>query len=172
MESNQIPRKSEPSLKWKHPIVTAVSGNGDLPIEIHSKLLQSGSTPQKPLGKGCRMALEGITRQKSTVTNTPVLHPKHRISVDASSSASSSGMGAILLQEQHPIAYASKSLTTSQKNYAQIKKEVLAIVFGCNKFHDYIYGLPNIVVETNHKPLESILHASCICTKAKQDMGI
>ena len=64
---------------------------------------------------------------------------------------------------------ASKSLTTSQKNYAQIKKEVLAIVFGCN---NYIYGLPNIVVETNHKPLESILHASCICTKAKQDMGI
>ena len=86
-------------------------------------------------------------------TNSPVLQffdPRKptRISVDASSS----GMGAVLLQDQHPIAYASKSLTTSQKNYAQIEKEMLAIVFGCNKFHDYVYGLPNIVVETDHKP--------------------
>ena len=95
---------------------------------------------------------------KSMVTNSPVLQffdpqKSTRISVDASSS----GMGAVLLQDQHPIAYASKSLTTSQKNYAQIEKEMLAIVFGCNKFHDYVNGLPNIVVETDHKPLESIL---------------
>ena len=39
-------------------------------------------------------------------------------------------------------------------NYAQ-----LAIVFGCIKFHDYIYGLPNVHIETNHKPLESILQS-------------
>ena len=66
-------------------------------------------------------------------------------------------MGAVLLQDQHPIAYASKSFTTSQKNHAQIEKMMLVIVFGCNKFHDYVYGLPNIVVETDHKSLESIL---------------
>ena len=53
--------------------------------------------------------------------------------------------------------YASKSLTTSQRNYAQFEKEMLAIVFGCTKFHDYVYGLPNLRVETDHKPLESIL---------------
>ena len=34
---------------------------------------------------------------------------------------------------------------------------MLAIVFGCVKFHDYIYGLPNVTVETDHKPLETIL---------------
>ena len=76
-----------------------------------------------------------------------------RVSVDTSSK----GIGAVLLQDQYPLAYASKSLTTCQQNYAQIEKEMLAIVFGCVKFHDYIYGLPNIHVETDHKPLESIL---------------
>ena len=66
-------------------------------------------------------------------------------------------MGAVLLQDESPVAYASKTLTQYQRNYAQIEKEMLAIVFGCVRFHDYIYGLQSIEVETDHKPLESIL---------------
>ena len=34
---------------------------------------------------------------------------------------------------------------------------MLAVVFGCTRFHDYIYGMKEIQVETDHKPLESIL---------------
>ena len=95
---------------------------------------------------------------KKLITRSPVLkfydpQKPTMISVDASSK----GMGAVLLQEDGPIAYASKSLTACQCNYAQIEKEMLAIVFGCTKFHDYIYGLPNVLVETDDKPLESIL---------------
>ena len=95
---------------------------------------------------------------KKIVTEAPVLkffdqHKPVKISVDASSK----GMGAVLLQDESPIAYASKSLTQCQQNYAQIEKELLAIVFGCTRFHDYIYGIPNVEVETDHKPLESIL---------------
>ena len=41
---------------------------------------------------------------------------------------------------RQPVAYASRALTDCQKKYAQIEKELLAIVFGCDKFHDYIYG--------------------------------
>ncbi len=69
--------------------------------------------------------------------------------------ASSKGMGAVLLQDRYPIAYASKSLTTTQQNYAQIEKEMLAIALGCKKFHDYVYGIPKITVETDHKPLDN-----------------
>ena len=47
-------------------------------------------------------------------------------------------MGAVLLQDEQPIAYASKAHTKNQQNYAQIKKEMLAIVFGCTRFHEYI----------------------------------
>ena len=34
---------------------------------------------------------------------------------------------------------------------------MLAIVFGCTRFHDYIYGMVDVTVETDHKLLESIL---------------
>ena len=74
-----------------------------------------------------------------------------KLSVDASQS----GLGAVLLQEDQPIAYASKSLTECQKGYAQIGKETLAIVFGCERFNQYLYG-KEIEAETDHKPLEAI----------------
>ena len=76
-----------------------------------------------------------------------------KLSVDASFK----GLGAVLLQDGHPVAYASKALTDSQQNYAQIEKEILAVVFGCTRFHEYIYGMPTVEVETDHKPLEAIL---------------
>ena len=53
---------------------------------------------------------------------------------------SKDGLGACLLQEGHPVAYASRSLTASEQNYAQIEKELLAIVFAREKFHQYVYG--------------------------------
>ena len=54
--------------------------------------------------------------------------------------ASSHSLGAACLQDGKPVAYASRALSTTQKKYAQIEKEILAIVFACEKFHDYIYG--------------------------------
>jgi len=41
----------------------------------------------------------------------------------------------------------------TEKNYAQIEKEMLAIVFGCTRFHKLIYGSHNVIVESDHKPL-------------------
>ena len=53
------------------------------------------------------------------------------------------------------VAYASKSLNKTEKNYAQIEKELYAILFGCRGFHQYIYG-QRVTVESDHKPLENI----------------
>lgn len=78
--------------------------------------------------------------------NKPVI-----LSVDASSG----GIGAVLLQDGQPVAYGSRALTDCQQRYAQIEKELLAIVYGCEKFHQYVYG-KEIQVESHHKPLESI----------------
>ena len=80
------------------------------------------------------------------------IDPSVKLSVDASSK----GLGAVLIQDDHPIAYASKSLTNTQQHYAQIEKEMLAVEFGCTRFHDYIYRVPNVTVESDHKPLETI----------------
>lgn len=70
--------------------------------------------------------------------------------------ASKYGLDAVLLQEGKPLAYASKSLTDSEISYAQIEKELLAILWGCKRFHQYVYGR-HITVESDHKPLEAFI---------------
>ena len=66
------------------------------------------------------------------------------------------GVGAVLLQDEKPPAHASRALTPTQQRYAQIEKETLAIVYGVQNFHQYIYGWTTDV-ETDHKPLQYIL---------------
>ena len=68
---------------------------------------------------------------------------------------SSRGLGAVLLQDNKPVAFASKSLTETECRYANIERELLAVVYSCERFHTYIYG-SNFVVETDHKPLQVI----------------
>ena len=70
--------------------------------------------------------------------------------------ASQSGLGAALLQEGRPVAYSSRVMTQTEQNYAQIEKELLAIVFACEKFDQYIFGRSDAVIESDQKPLETI----------------
>ena len=69
--------------------------------------------------------------------------------------SSQSGLGAALIQNGHPIAYSSRALTETESHYAQIGKEMLAIVFSVEKFNDFTFGR-RTVVHTDHKPIESI----------------
>ena len=70
--------------------------------------------------------------------------------------ASEKGLGAALLQKGQPIAFASRALTDVETRYAQIEKEMLAIVFSLQKFHQYTFGR-HTTVHSDHKPLEAIL---------------
>lgn len=93
---------------------------------------------------------------KTALTQAPVLkyydvNKPVTLSVDASQN----GLGAVLLQDELPVAYASRALSDVERRYAQIEKEALAICFGCEKFHQYIFS-KTIKVESDHKPLESI----------------
>ena len=80
--------------------------------------------------------------------------------------ASPVGLGAILMQRNPKdhgdvriIAYASRSLTEVERRYSQIEKECLAIVWGCEKFHIYLYGRV-FVIKTDNKALEFIFKRS------------
>jgi hypothetical protein len=73
--------------------------------------------------------------------------------------ASKYGLGSVLMQDGKPVVYASKSLTQTETGYAQIEKEMLAILFSCRRFHQYIYG-KRVTVESDHKPLSSIMKKS------------
>ena len=65
------------------------------------------------------------------------------------------GLGAALIQDEQPVANASLSLSDTVKRYAQIEKEMLAVVYGQEKIHHYTHGR-KVNVFTDQKPLVSI----------------
>ncbi|XP_052809376.1 uncharacterized protein K02A2.6-like [Mya arenaria] len=94
---------------------------------------------------------------KKALTESPVLvyfdtHKPVTLQVDSSKY----GLGACILQDGKPVIYASKSLTPTEVGYAQIEKEMLAILFGCKHFHHFVYGR-QVLVQSDHKPIESIV---------------
>ena len=99
---------------------------------------------------------------KNAITTSPVLKyfdPHHAVELQCD--ASQKGLGACLLQGGQPVAYASRSLTETELQYAQIEKEMLAIVFGAERFEQFVYRR-KVRVESDHKPLESILKKSIL----------
>ena len=74
--------------------------------------------------------------------------------------ASPFGVGACLLQNDRsgslrPVAFVSRSFVAPEKNYSQIEREALAIVFAVKRLHQYLYGR-YFVLRTDHKPLLKI----------------
>lgn len=93
----------------------------------------------------------------NVITSEPVLaiyDPKQPVIVQTD--ASKDGLGCVIVQNGHPVAYASRTLAGREQKWAQIEKELLAIVFACEKFHFMLYGR-EFTVESDHKPLEALV---------------
>lgn len=107
---------------------------------------------------------DAFKKVKRLVTNSPVFaifDPKETTTI--SSDSSSYGLGACLLQKQgngenRPVAYVSRTLTGTERRYANIEREALGVTWACTKLSDYILGIP-ILIETDHKPLVSIFNS-------------
>ena len=99
---------------------------------------------------------DALQKIKNAMTKTPVLkyfNSKEETTLQCD--ASQSGLGAALMQNGQPVSYASRDLTETEQQYAPIEKEMLAIVYGLDKFHSYTYGR-RIAVEADHKPIKTI----------------
>ena len=91
------------------------------------------------------------------VTEAPVLcyyDPSQDLTIQCD--ASQSGLGAAILQNGKPIEYTSRALTDTETRYAQIEKEMLAIVFALERFNQYTF-VRHVHIKSDHKPLEAIL---------------
>ena len=103
-------------------------------------------------------AFSSIKAELSKPTVLALYNPQAPTKISAD--ASSYGLGAVLMQEHKatwkPIAYASRSMTGTERWYAQIEKEALAATWACEKFSTYVLGM-KFLIETDHKPLVPLL---------------
>eukprot|EP00118_Oscarella_pearsei_P024180 m.300985 g.300985 ORF g.300985 m.300985 type:complete len:663 (+) comp40804_c0_seq14:1019-3007(+) len=99
---------------------------------------------------------------KETLSSATVLtHYDGKAPLKLACDASCCGIGAVIAHvmpdgQERPIAYASRSLNKAERNYSQIEKEALGLVFGVKKFHKYLYGRKFTLV-TDHKALTTVL---------------
>ncbi|CAC5365635.1 unnamed protein product [Mytilus coruscus] len=103
---------------------------------------------------------QAFEKLKDIITKNPVLS-FYDVSkpVTVSCDASQCGLGAMLIQDNKPVAYASRLLTDAESRYANIERELIGVLFGLERFNDYTYG-KRLNVESDHKPLEMIVRKS------------
>ena len=140
-------------------------------LTYYSRFLENPSTTLKPLHNllknevkwvwtaECAKAFEGA--KQLLKQNTVLVHYNTRMPLKIACDASPYGVGAVISHvmengEERPVAFAPRTLNEAEKNYAQIEKEALAIIFGVKKFHKYLYGR-KFTLLTDHKPLLAIL---------------
>ena len=107
----------------------------------------------------CQQSYEYL---KSKLIESPVLaYPNFNEDFCLETDASVKGLGAILSQvgedrKKHPVAYASRALSDSERRYVITELETLAVVWAMSHFHHYLYG-HNVTVFTDHSAVKAVL---------------
>jgi len=139
-------------------------------VQYYARFLPNLSTQLKPLHDLLQASVpwnwssecqDAFKQAKEALGSADVLtHYDIQKPIRLACDASPYGVGAVLSHvfedgSERPIAYASRSLDKAERNYSQIEKEALGIIFGVKKFHSYVYGRKFTLV-TDHKPLVAI----------------
>ena len=139
-------------------------------INYYSKFLRNLSTVLFPLYKLLRRGEpwvwgsaehEAFSRAKALLQCPPVLaHFDSDLPVILACDASPVGIGVVLSQKtaqgERPIAFYSRSLNQTERNYSQTDREALAVISGVKKFNYYLAGR-SFVIRTDHKPLLGLI---------------
>lgn len=143
-------------------------------VQFYSKFIPNLATTAEPLYRLTKKKItwkwekeeqEAFEQLKQALSSDQVLvHFDPKKPIGLACDASNVGIGAVLFHRfpdgsERPIANVSKTLTSAERNYSQIHKEALAIIFGLRKFYQFIYGQKFILV-TDHKPLTALFSQS------------
>ena len=143
-------------------------------INYYRKFLPNLATVLHPLNqllckhipwKWTKKRAAAFQEAKQLITSDEVLtHYDPELPIRLACDASPYGLGAVIShvmpdQTERPIAYASRSLSKAETNYAQIDKEALGIVWGVEKFNYYL-ACRHFTLVTDHKPLTAIFNPS------------
>ena len=141
-------------------------------VNYYNRFLPNASTALHPLHQLLEQDSElqwteqceqAFTEAKRMITSEQVLtHYDPALPVRLACGASSTGIGTVLSHvmpdgSERPVAFASRSLTKTERKYAQIDKEAFSIVWGVKRFHVYLYG-GRFTPVTDRKPLTAIFH--------------
>ena len=61
--------------------------------------------------------------------------------------------------QERPVAFASRVLSSTERNYSATEREALACIWGAEKWHFYLYGR-KFTLRTDHQALKTLLLAS------------
>jgi len=106
----------------------------------------------------CSKAFQDI--KKALLKDTVLAHYNPEAEISLAVDASPVGLGAVISHPteagERPVAFASRTLTVAERNYSQLDREALAIIYGIKKFHNYLYGR-RFILYSDNLPLCHIL---------------
>ena len=140
-------------------------------VNYHGKFIRNLSSILQPLNQLLKrnqeftwspQCEETFSTAKDSLTSSNFLFhydPTLPVVLECDATCSQYGIGAVILHrfpngDEKPIAYASRSLNSSEKNYSQIEKEGLAIIFGVTKYYNIMYLL---VATSSCEPTKPLL---------------
>ncbi|UYV65559.1 K02A2.6-like, partial [Cordylochernes scorpioides] len=194
MEEDGIIEKIEEPTVWAHPMVVVKKPSGKYricidPRELNKWVLREHYTlpaPENILAEIPKAKFYSVLDAKSAfwqvpltdqelnfiktlLTSPPVLrHFDPNEPLELFADASKDGLGAILMQKEKPLSYASASLTSPQKHYSQIEKELLALYFGCIN-NTIALAKGSIYWPGMNKEIEELINNCSICQQTSRE---